>query len=178
MLQPAPERVWGVALPKTLPRRSQSRVCSQAPGIVQDWLSDDRTHVWRAQDHFALLVRSIVTDVLAAQSYDTTLGVEERIARAESVAAQSLHLGLNVNEMARAASYERSYFSALYQRVRGEAPRAFLARIRLREAQRLLRDTDLTIVDIAARLGYHDSMAFIRMFSRHTGLPPGQWRRR
>lgn len=47
----------------------------------------------------------------------------------------------------------------------------------LRErAARLLRETDLSVEEIADRLGYSDAANFTRAFRRWTGKPPGAWR--
>ena len=40
------------------------------------------------------------------------------------------------------------------------------------EASRLLRFTDLTIGEIAYRVGYGDQLYFSRAFKRYTGLSP------
>jgi AraC-like DNA-binding protein len=176
MVQPPPEAVWGISLPQMLPPASQDRLAAQLPRIVSGWLSDDRARVHRCQDRFALLVGSVIDDVLVAESRNTSLSVEQRIARAESVAAQSLHLGVDVNQMARAAGYDRSYFSRLYRRVRGEPAKEFLARLRLQEARHLLTDTDLKVADVARQIGYRNAFVFLRMFKRHTGQTPARWR--
>ncbi|WP_323122388.1 AraC family transcriptional regulator [Burkholderia alba] len=47
-----------------------------------------------------------------------------------------------------------------------------LAEIRLRDAQRLLEETPLTVDEIAARVGYTDRANFTRAFKRWTGVPP------
>jgi len=176
MLQPSPDAVWGIELPRVLPSLSQDRITVQLPAIVEDWLSDDRIRVWRAQDRFALLVRNIISDIMVGQSHSTELSPETRVARAESVAAQSLHLGFDVNQMARTAGYDRSYFSQLYKRIRGRSAKEFLAWLRVEEAKRLLRTTDLTIRDIAAQLGYSEPMVLTRVFRRYVGETPTKWR--
>ena len=175
-LQPAPEVVWGVELPRVLPTLSQDRVLVQIDDIVADWLSHDRIRVWRAQDRFALLIRNIISDIMVGQSHRTELSAEARVARAEAVAAQSLHLGFDVNHMARAAGYDRSYFSQLYKRIRGRSAKEFVAGLRVEEAKRLLRTTDLTIRDIAAQLGYSEPMVLTRVFKRYVGETPAKWR--
>ncbi|WP_405487296.1 helix-turn-helix domain-containing protein [Nocardia sp. NBC_00511] len=49
--------------------------------------------------------------------------------------------------------------------------------VRAEQAVALLRETDLTVGSIAARLGYGDSRAFRRAFTRWHGRPPAQLRR-
>jgi len=178
MLQPPPKAVWGIRLPADLPLACQDRIAVQLPGIVEDWLSDDRVRVWRGQGRFAAMVMNVMSDLILHQLGNTSLTVESRIARAESAAAQSLHLGFDVNQMARVAGYERSYFSVLYRRTRNESAQDFLTYLRLREAKRLLRGTDLKIAEVARQVGYGEPIVFTRMFKRHTGSNPTRWRKR
>ncbi len=53
-----------------------------------------------------------------------------------------------------------------------------LEAVRVEAAQQLLRETALSIGDIAGALGYAEPSAFVRAFRRWTGAPPGAWRRR
>ncbi|MCK9250099.1 MAG: AraC family transcriptional regulator [Solirubrobacteraceae bacterium] len=46
------------------------------------------------------------------------------------------------------------------------------------EAERLLRFTDLTVVEVAARVGFGDPLYFSRAFKRRHGLSPVAFRRR
>ena len=59
---------------------------------------------------------------------------------------------------------------------RGTTVRDLIAEVRLQIAQKLLRDTDLTVADIAVTTCYADVAAFSRAFSARMGLPPAAWR--
>lgn len=52
-----------------------------------------------------------------------------------------------------------------------------LQAVRFREAQRLLRDHEMPLQEIAARLSYSDLANFIRAFKRWTGVGPSEFRR-
>lgn len=58
----------------------------------------------------------------------------------------------------------------------GEPPSDYLARLRMAVAKELLRQTQLTIAEVAARVGYRDIGAFYDMFHKHVGLAPGRYR--
>jgi AraC-like DNA-binding protein len=45
-------------------------------------------------------------------------------------------------------------------------------------ADDLLAGTDLTVFDVARRVGYQSEEAFSRAFKRERGLPPAHWRAR
>ncbi|WP_405802796.1 helix-turn-helix domain-containing protein [Streptomyces halstedii] len=58
----------------------------------------------------------------------------------------------------------------------GETPLAYLQGARVRRARLLLETTDNTVAGIAAAVGYLDPGAFTRIFVRHTGRRPGEYR--
>jgi transcriptional regulator GlxA family with amidase domain len=59
---------------------------------------------------------------------------------------------------------------------RGTSIRELIAGVRLQVAQKLMRDTDVTIADIAATICYSDVAAFSRAFSARIDLSPAAWR--
>ncbi|MGH2505718.1 MAG: helix-turn-helix domain-containing protein, partial [Ktedonobacterales bacterium] len=58
----------------------------------------------------------------------------------------------------------------------GEAPMRYLATWRMNVAQSLLKQTSLSLGEVAARVGYDSDVAFNRAFKRHVGQPPATWR--
>lgn len=59
---------------------------------------------------------------------------------------------------------------------RGTSTKELIAAVRLQVARQLLRDTDLTVADIAATTCYSDVAAFSRAFSAGVGQSPAAWR--
>jgi AraC-like DNA-binding protein len=55
---------------------------------------------------------------------------------------------------------------------------AYLTQLRMRQASLLLRDTVLPINEIMQRVGYQHSTHFWRMFRKHIGISPTQYRQR
>lgn len=60
----------------------------------------------------------------------------------------------------------------------GTAFRSLLAQARFEAAQGLLSGTGLPVSDVAERLGYSESAAFVRAFRSWAGITPAQWRKR
>lgn len=73
-------------------------------------------------------------------------------------------LCLSVSEMARLAHYSPCYFVRVFEDVFGESPQTFCARQRMQRAAQLLRDSSLSITEIADRVGYSSGAAFARAF--------------
>lgn len=56
------------------------------------------------------------------------------------------------------------------------APRDFILRVRMEEACRLLRETELTAREISERVGYKESRYFYNVFKRYTGFTAFEFR--
>lgn len=58
----------------------------------------------------------------------------------------------------------------------GESPAAYIRARRLAKVERMLRETNLTIADIAASCGFADHAALTRAFGRERGMTPSAYR--
>lgn len=87
----------------------------------------------------------------------------ERLPRKEQVAED---LGLNVRTLHRRLQEEHTSWQDILDTLRQELARSYL------------RNTSMTQMDIAARLGYSDIRSFQRSFKRHHGMTPGEFRDR
>lgn len=76
------------------------------------------------------------------------------------------------------ADLSRFHFCRAFKQSTGLSPHAWLRQHRLEQAMAMLRDTDASIVSIAAELGYGSQTAFAAAFRRLTGETPSDWRRR
>jgi AraC-like DNA-binding protein len=101
---------------------------------------------------------------------------DPQIGRALAAVHAELDRDWTVQDLARVATMSRSAFAARFREVVGRSPAGYLAAVRMDAALDLLRRTELTVGDVAARLGYGSEAGFSRAFRRHTGAPPGQWR--
>jgi len=66
--------------------------------------------------------------------------------------------------------------STLVKKVFDLTPGQFIAKIRLDAATQLLRETDLSVSEVAHRCGFYDHSAFTRAFRKATGTTPRSFR--
>ncbi|HET9929721.1 MAG TPA: helix-turn-helix domain-containing protein [Polyangiaceae bacterium] len=99
------------------------------------------------------------------------------VATAIELMKQKLEQPLRVSALAKAVGVSRAAFARRFVRATGFSPLRFLHTLRLERAAQLLVETDLTLSDIASRVGYVSEFAFSRAFKRHRGLPPSVFRR-
>lgn len=71
-----------------------------------------------------------------------------------------------------------SRLSHLFKEKCGVDFSTFLAKLRVREAEALLRDTLLPIEEIALRSGFSDRSHFTSIFKKYNGLPPARYRKK
>lgn len=83
-----------------------------------------------------------------------------------SVSAHARHLGVTPGHLTEAV-----------KAATGRTAAQLLREARTREAQRFLLRTDLTVRQVATRVGFADPAYFCRFFRRETGLSPGDFRR-
>jgi AraC family transcriptional regulator len=76
------------------------------------------------------------------------------------------------------AGLSRFHFCRAFKESTGLSPHAWLRQHRLEQAMRMLRDTDVSVVSVAAALGYSSQTAFAAAFRKLTGETPSDWRRR
>ncbi|MCO5992376.1 AraC family transcriptional regulator [Actinoallomurus rhizosphaericola] len=82
-----------------------------------------------------------------------------------------------IGELAHVAGMSRSAFAALFRDRTGDTPLGYLTTWRLFRAKALLRDTEMSLQEIAAQVGYRTGQALSRTFARREGQSAGSWRR-
>lgn len=81
-----------------------------------------------------------------------------------------------IQDIAKSLNMSTSQVNRIFREIYGQPPRKFLSETLLNEAQRLLKQTDLTIDHIAMMLGYKTNAHFSRQFKRWTGIAPSEFR--
>ena len=69
-----------------------------------------------------------------------------------------------------------AYLSRFFKKQAGCGVLDYIHKVRIREAKRLMSETDRSIRDISEEVGYYNSLTFIRAFKRQEGCTPGQYR--
>ncbi|MBD9477886.1 AraC family transcriptional regulator [Pseudoxanthomonas sp. PXM02] len=100
---------------------------------------------------------------------------DERLARALTRIHADIAHAWTVAELADAAALSRSTFFDRFTRAVGVAPMEYLATWRMEVAKDLLAQGELTVAQVAERVGYGSTSAFSVAFSRRVGEPPSRY---
>lgn len=80
------------------------------------------------------------------------------------------------DELARRASLSSSYFSILFKRYVSCSPVQYVTRVRMDRAMQLLRESNLSVAEIASEVGFRDPLYFSRVFTQSIGVTPREYR--
>jgi AraC family transcriptional regulator, arabinose operon regulatory protein len=89
---------------------------------------------------------------------------------------ENFRRNLSVAQVAQACHVSDSWLCHAFPRHAGFSPLGYLIHLRLQEACRALATTDRKLQDIGASVGYEDPFYFSRLFKRHLGLSPSEYR--
>ncbi len=84
--------------------------------------------------------------------------------------------GITVDEIAQRLSLDRTYFSTLFKKQLGISPKQYLLRYRMQLAAKLMRENQSSVTVAAYSVGYSDIFNFSRMFKRHFGVTPSEYK--
>jgi len=84
---------------------------------------------------------------------------------------------LLLEEIVNAADLSYSYGSSMFKKETGITITQYLTQVRMEEAQRLIRETNLTINEVACKVGYTDTRYFSKLFIKTVGIKPVDYRK-
>lgn len=84
---------------------------------------------------------------------------------------------LTVTAVARACNVDDRYLYNLFVKHTGQSPKQYMNQVRLERAKALLRESNCSVAQVAAAVGFEDGLAFSRFFSRHYGISPTAYRK-
>ena len=130
----------------------------------------------------ALRAKLLELMVFLSRAYTTTDTTEAhallRVGNVIGALENDFSRDWKIEELLKIAHMSRSNLMRVFRKATGQTPIEYLVRLRIQRAMELLRNTDLTITEIALETGFNDSNYFTRQFKRICDAPPSTFRRR
>ena len=82
---------------------------------------------------------------------------------------------ISVDDIAKAVGVSRSHLYRVFMTAVGQSPIDYLTAYRVDEACALLKNTNLSIAEIAVSVGFFDQFYFSRVFKKVKGMPPSRY---
>lgn len=127
----------------------------------------------------ALSVHEIIMKIsLAGQQLDLSFNPASSMAeRLKDFLDARIYFKTSLGFIADFQKATDKYIIRVFKEKYGITPYAYLIQKRMEAAQELLRFTELSVKDIAAKLAFSDGNYFSRAFKKHTGVSPVEYRR-
>lgn len=86
------------------------------------------------------------------------------------------YASISLKDFAASMHVSAAYLSQTVHRATGMSCTEHLQRQRINQAKRLLRETDLSVMDVCCAVGYSNTSHFYRLFTQHVGMNPTEYR--
>lgn len=127
-------------------------------------------------DGMCLWIRNCM-DLLKRLTERQKSGPKEQIAaRIKAIIKADLKTEINRERLMKELNLNPDYINRVFKQETGETVKGYTIRKRMAEAQRLLKDTELPISEVALQVGYDNFSHFIRMFRKETGYTPRKYK--
>lgn len=119
----------------------------------------------------ALLLHGVKNEIMGKKSPHLSLGndvcnwIKEHFSENITVSSVARHFG-----------YSTDYISLKVKEKTGLSTKSYITHCRMMSAKQILLCSDLSIEEIAAQCGFADSKAFFKIFKKHEGITPTQYR--
>jgi AraC-like DNA-binding protein len=113
---------------------------------------------------------------IAAQGRQIQALQKWRLKRVVDYIDASMSSRITLCDLAAIAGLSRMHFASQFRVATGLRPHEFLLQRRIRRAEELMRDTTMTIMEIALTVGFQTQAHFTTVFKRFSGCTPRCWR--
>ncbi len=149
-------------------------VVSEKPKIYSNLLND----FLRADNLPSLEI--IIKEKLRELSSISHFILEEKTVRfiqdARSIVLDQIGEPLNVQLIAQRLRISPNYLSAIFKAETGVRLTEYITNVKMREAARLLRESEKHITEITTLVGYDNANYFSRLFKKQYGVTPSEYR--
>ena len=128
--------------------------------------------------HYAELILLNLERELGMEESQHSKQMRQRLYSLWDAVSANLNHNWTVQELADKIEISPQHLYKVSMRFCGRKPMEMVTRMRMRQAQELLINTDNLVKSIAYLLGYSDSFSFSAAFKRYTGYSPREFRNR
>lgn len=101
---------------------------------------------------------------------------DEMVLKSQAWIEENFTQKLTIEAIAQKTGISPRQFTRRFKKATGEPPMAYLQMMRIEDAKRHLETTEESVNEITWRVGYEDINSFRRLFKKHTGLSPKEYR--
>ena len=145
--------------------------------IYQEYQRKEKGYIQLIRAYIISLIIKFFRDVERSDSIHLSSGKLKTVYSAIAYMQENYNTKLLVDDIASRAFLAPDYFRKIFKKVTGQSVSAYMQRLRVDEACRLLSTTDIPIKDICFAVGYNDVTTFYQSFKKITGKTPNKYRK-
>lgn len=119
----------------------------------------------------------VETKMPSLEPYPMELGKKQGLRQRVQQWLEGNLTGAALEDLARELGYSKAYTGTLLQETFGQTFTQMLQKARCQAAAKLLRTTELSVKEIAARVGYENESFFRKIFREYSGKNPLEYRK-
>ncbi len=155
------------------PLRDQLELIRRPDGAL-GWYLTTKIPVGDPTDRTSLVgLVSVSRDLLTPSDENIAL---ESLQHVVAFVRENLTASIRVADLAKIASCSAGQLERRMRKTFGQSATQYVLRVRVETAARLLIETEMSLVEIAAHVGFYDQSDFTRRFARLTNETPAQFR--
>lgn len=131
----------------------------------------------RTLEFLSILIKSYSIPIATKQSIKSLKHLE-RLKRINEFVQENYSQSLKLEQVAEVFNYDPAYFSRFFKKYMGIPFSEYVNTVRLEKAYYQLRDTDMTVLDIAMANGFFSVKSFYNVFKKNYTLSPQQYRKK
>lgn len=101
---------------------------------------------------------------------------EYKLKQALNYIKENFKKSITLKEVADYMNYSTTYFSKSFKKHVGVNFNKYITQIRINEAKILLKDSNMSVNDLAFNLGYNEPNYFCKVFKKKEGITPSEYR--
>lgn len=101
----------------------------------------------------------------------------ESVKTALTFIRENYHNKIYISDLAAQVNLNEQYFCRLFKKALGYSPIEYINEYRIKQAKRLLEETNLQVTEVCLECGFNNLGNFFQEFRKHTGTTPLQYRK-
>ncbi|NRQ51925.1 AraC family transcriptional regulator [Brevibacillus sp. HD1.4A] len=153
-------------LPYALVPHEPTKLYHLVATMAREWAAQERL---RAKGTFLQFVHEVMQQLLQHGFQQEQEPLAKQVVR---YLEEHYTERISLESLAEHFCYSARYLTRLVKEETGHSPIDYVISLRMEKAKELLSQTDATMQEVAASVGYHDVLYFSRLFKKHTGMTP------
>lgn len=118
----------------------------------------------------------ILGETYFREKHNTTQEQNKYVTKVVRYMYKHLEENITLEDIVEEFELSKSYLNVIFQKYTRHAPMDFFIHLKMKQACRMLKTTDLHVYEVAQQIGYADQYYFSRIFKKTVGVSPREYK--